>query len=85
MAAKKGVNFLIKGKKTNWFSLRREKGRNQIQKALLEKYGEHDGKQAEHIRLKRIVLWYAVVCYPMVWYGMTWCGVYGMTFILTYP
>ena len=66
MAAKKSTKKLITAKQTNYFSLLREIDRNQIQKVLLEKYDEGDSIQNEHIFLKRVILWYGMLCYPML-------------------
>ena len=64
MAAKKGTKNLIKAKQTNYFSLLRGKGRNYIQKVLLEKYDEGDSIQ------NTVIIWYGMICYPMLCDGM---------------
>ena len=75
MAAKKCKEKLIKAKQANYFSLMRQTGRYKIQKMLLKKYDEDDSVQDNEMFLKRVILWYGMVCYamqcyPMVWYGM---------------
>ena len=71
MAVKKFKKKLIKGKQVIYFSLMRGKGRNKIQKVLmLKKYYEHDSVQDKQIFLKRVILWYGLVCYAMLSYGL---------------
>ena len=53
-----------------------KKGRNKIQKVLLQKYGENDSVQDKQMILKRVILWYG--CYAMLSDAMVWCGKYGM-------
>ena len=45
---------------------------------LLKKYYEHDSVQDKQMFLKRVILWYGMVCYAMLSYGMVWYGKYGM-------
>ena len=45
---------------------------------LLKKYNEHDSVQDKQIFLKRVILWYGMVCYAMLSYAMVWYGKYGM-------
>ena len=45
---------------------------------LLKKYYEHDSVQDKQIFLKRVILWYGMVCYAMLSYAMVWYGKYGM-------
>ena len=45
---------------------------------LLKKYYEHDSVQDKQMFLKRVILWYGMVCYAMLSYAMVWYGKYGM-------
>ena len=45
---------------------------------LLKKYYEHDSVQDKQMFLKRVLLWYGMVCYAMLCYPMVWYGKYGM-------
>ena len=45
---------------------------------LLKKYYEHDSVQDKQMCLKRVILWYGIVCYAMLSYAMVWYGTYGM-------
>ena len=53
-----------------------------MQKVLLKKYYVHDSVhvQDKQMFLKRVILWYGMVCYAMVWYGMVWKVWYAMRF-----
>ena len=79
---RKSYKYFDQGKKSNYFSLIREKCRKYIKKLLLEK----DSIQDELMFLKRVILWYGMLCYPMlgmvwgVWYSIV-CLCYAMRFI----
>ena len=45
---------------------------------LLKKYYEHDSVQDKQMFLKRVILWYGMVCYAMLSCAMVWYGKYGM-------
>ena len=48
---------------------------------MLKKYDEHDCVQDKQMFLKRVVLWYGMVCYAMLCYPMLW---YGMERMICY-
>ena len=62
----------------NYFCLMREKGRNKIQIVLLKKYDELDSVQDKQLFLKRVILWYGMLCYVMLYYAMVWYGMESM-------
>ena len=74
MAAIKYTNILIKAKKKNYFSLMREKG----PKYFLQKYDELDSVQDKQMFLKRVIVWYGMICYAMLSYAMVLYGKYGV-------
>ena len=45
---------------------------------FLKKYYEHDSVQDKQIFLKRVIIWYGMLCYAMLSYAMVWYGKYGM-------
>ena len=34
------------------------------------KYDEQDNVQDKQMFLKRVILWYGMLCYPVLWYGI---------------
>ena len=77
MAAKKCTKIVIKAKQANHFGSW-EKGRNKIQKVLLQKYDNHVSVQDKQMLLKGIILWHSMVCYTMLSYALVWYEKYGM-------
>ena len=37
---------------------------------LLKKYDKHDSVQVKQMYLKRVILWYGMLCYAILCYGM---------------
>ena len=40
------------------------------ERVIRDIYDERDIIQNKHMFLKRVVLWYVMLCYHMLWYGM---------------
>ena len=63
----------------NYFSLIREKGpKLDPESVVKELNGESDSVQNEHMFLKRVILWYDMLCNAILWYDMDRYGKNGM-------
>ena len=67
---------MIKAKNPIFFPLMREKRAEIRSRKLNEKCGERDSLKDEHMFMKGVIPWYAVI----LWYGMVWSVRFAMRF-----
>ena len=69
-SGEKRYNDFDKGKKPDFFPIMREKRAEIRSRKLNEICGERDSLKDEHMFMRGVIPWYAMLSYGMVWYGV---------------